>query len=82
MIRLLRATKKVAGYKQTMNTIEKGSAELVYLAKDAEEKIRTPILEACRVKGIPVVDSDSMNDLGKAVGIQIGTAVAAIIKQI
>jgi len=80
MERLLRAPKKVAGLKQTIKAVENGSARLVYLARNADEKIRTPIEELCQAKGIPVVEVDSMNDLGKAGGIQIGTATAAILR--
>ncbi len=81
MQRLQDAAKKVAGLKQTIKAVEQGKATLVFVAKDAEEKIRQSIAETSQSKGIPLVEVDSMNDLGQACGIQVGTAVAAILKQ-
>lgn len=80
MERLYNAAKKVAGLKQTIKAVEKGTASLVYVAKNADEKTRQPIAEICHAKGIPLVEADSMNDLGKACGIQVGTAAAAILE--
>lgn len=79
MHRLSKARKKTIGYKQSLKAIEKGLARLVYVARDAEEKLRSPILELCRAQGITVIEADTMNELGKAGGIQVGTAVAAIL---
>lgn len=80
MQRLVMAAKKVAGLKQTAKAVENGSAMLVYIAGDAEEKISIPIREQCRAKGIPLVETGTMNDLGKACGIQVGTATAAVLR--
>lgn len=80
MQRLTTAKKKVVGLKQSLKNIEKGLAHVVFLAKDAEEKIRRPILEVCQAQNVPVVEVQSMTELGKASGIQIGTAVAVILK--
>jgi len=80
MQRLSKAAKKVAGLKQTIKAVENGSARLVFLARNADQKTRLPIEELCQSKGILVVEVDSMNDLGKASGIQIGTAAAAILR--
>jgi len=76
---LAKAKNKVIGYKQSIKAIEKGLTQSVYLACDAEEKIRQPILEACKNRGIPVIETETINELGKASGIQVGTAVAAIL---
>lgn len=76
---LTNAKKKVIGYKQSIKAIEKGLTQTVYLACDAEEKIRQPILEACKDRGIPVIETENIIELGKASGIQVGTAVAAIL---
>jgi len=78
---LAEAKNKTLGFKQTIKKVEQGLAEKVYIAKDAEEKIVRPVLEICRIQGIPVVEAETMSELGKAGGIQVGAAVAAIIKQ-
>jgi len=79
MQRLIKAAKKVAGFKQTTKAVENGSARLVYVARDADDKIRVPVQELSQAKGVPLVEVDSMKELGQACGIQIGTAAAAVI---
>lgn len=76
---LANAKKKVIGYKQSLKAIEKEKAQTVYLACDAEEKIRQPVMEACKDRGIPVIETETMIELGKASGIQVGTAVAVVL---
>lgn len=77
---LIKAKKKAVGFKQSAKAVEKGIARLVYVARDAEEKIRQPILEMCRARGIPVEEVETMIDLGKAGGIRVGTSVVAVIE--
>ncbi len=81
MQQLTEAGKKTVGAKQSLKAIEKGSAKVVYVAGDADEKVRLPITELCRAKGIPLAEAYTMLELGRACGIQVGTAVAAILDQ-
>jgi len=81
MQRLSKAKKKTIGFKQSAKAVEKGLARMVFVAMDADDKVRTPILELCNTKGIPVVEVQTMTELGRAGGIQVGTAVAAILDQ-
>lgn len=78
---LANAAKKVVGFKQCLKAAESGQAQSVYLARDAEEKIRRPLLEICQERGIAVIEADTMAELGKASGIQVGTAAAAILRR-
>lgn len=71
--------KKVVGTKQTIKAIEKGSATQVYVAKDAEQHVVRDLLEKCKIKEIPIIYVDTMIDLGKACGIDVGAASAAVI---
>lgn len=80
MQRLMQARKKAMGFKQSLKAIERGTAQLVFLARDAEDKIRRPILEMSSSKGVPVVEVQTMAELGKAGGIQVATAVAAVLE--
>jgi len=77
---LIKAKKMTVGFKQSFKAVEKGIAHLVYVARDAEEKMRHSILEMCQMRGIPVEEVDTMANLGRASGIQVGTAVVAIIE--
>ena len=69
------------GSKQTKLAIENGQAIKVFVARDAEARLVDPIVQQCTEKGIPVVRAVSMSELGKACGIQVGAAVAAIVQK-
>ena len=73
--------KKVIGAKQTVRALEKGTAEIVYIAADADRRVVAPLLDLCRQKTIPVVDTVTMVELGKACGIDVGAAAVAVLKQ-
>ncbi|SEN60374.1 50S ribosomal protein L7ae-like protein [Lihuaxuella thermophila] len=68
------------GTKQTKKAIEQGRAEEVFVADDADPQITRSIISMCKERGIAVVHVDSMRDLGKACGIEVGAATAAILK--
>jgi large subunit ribosomal protein L7A len=77
--RLKTARKKSIGSKQTAKAMEKGSARTVFVAKDAEEHVTREIVKIAQAKGLELVQVDSMMALGKACGIEVGAAVAAIL---
>jgi large subunit ribosomal protein L7A len=79
MERLKNARIKVVGTKQTQKAIEKGQTQVVYVARDAEERIISPIARLCEEKGLELVPVDSMAELGKACGIKVGAAAAAAL---
>ncbi len=76
--RLKQARKITIGTKQTMKAVEKGEALIVYIAKDADDRVVLPLLKACEERVIEVMPVDTMLELGKASGIQVGAASVAI----
>ncbi|MDH7479452.1 MAG: ribosomal L7Ae/L30e/S12e/Gadd45 family protein [Syntrophomonadaceae bacterium] len=74
------APKKTVGTKQTLKAVEKGMARMVFIASDAEPRVTRSLLQSCESQGIPVVEVDTMAELGKACGIDVGSASAAILK--
>lgn len=78
MLEDLRQRRKTVGLKQTMKAVEANRAQVVYLAEDADEHLVAAVLAACHNKNIPVHSAESMKLLGKACGIDVGTAVAAV----
>jgi large subunit ribosomal protein L7A len=78
---LLSAKKKSVGTKQTIKALEKGFAKKVFIASDAEQHVVKSLIRDCREKGIPVIVVDSMKDLGKACGIEVGCASVALIEE-
>ena len=79
MLEELTAKKKVVGLKQTRRAVTEGCAERVYVARDADPALTEPLLQICRSRGVHAVEGHSMKELGRACGIQVGTAAAAIV---
>ncbi|HEY3364617.1 MAG TPA: ribosomal L7Ae/L30e/S12e/Gadd45 family protein [Symbiobacteriaceae bacterium] len=77
--RLKTARKKSIGTKQTSKAIEKGTTRLVFVARDAEEHVVREVLRLAGEKAVDVFMVDSMVLLGKACGIEVGAAAAAIL---
>jgi len=75
------AAKKTIGTKQTLKALEKGLAKKVFIASDAEQHVVKPLLRHCKERDIPVVMIDSMKSLGKACGIEVGCASAALVEE-
>jgi len=71
---------RVVDTKQTMKAIQAGRADVVYLARDADEHVTGPVRRECLANGITVVDVDTMAELGRACSIEVGAAVACIMK--
>jgi large subunit ribosomal protein L7A len=69
------------GTKQTAKMIESGKAIEVFVAEDADPKLTAKIVSLCQKQGIPITYLDSMKQLGKACGIEVGAAVAAALNE-
>jgi large subunit ribosomal protein L7A len=78
---LKKSKHKTVGVKQTQRALEKGNVHRVYIAKDAENHVLRPIIEICRTRGIEVLEVQTMTELGKACGIEVGAAVAALLAE-
>lgn len=70
---------KTVGLKQTMRALAANKVQVLYIAQDAEERVVSKVLDACNNKDVKVCRVESMKLLGKKCGIDVGTAVAAII---
>ena len=67
MLEELSCENRVVGLKQTRRLLAAGHAGRVFLAKDAD-----------RAGGVPAVTEFTMSQLGRAAGIAVGTAAAAV----
>ncbi len=68
------------GVKQTLKAVEKGKAQEVIIASDADPRYVAKIISMCQVKAITLSYVDSMVKLGKSSGIEVGAATVAILK--
>lgn len=80
MVSELSTSAKVVGAKQTRRTLEGGKAVKVFLAADADPRVTQPLAELAREKSVPVEQSGTMKELGKACGVAVGAAVAALVR--
>lgn len=80
MLSQLHAAEKVVGVKQSQKAVREGLANTVFIAKDAENRVIRPIEALCNENNVPIVMVDSMQQLGQAVGIDVGAAVAVMLK--
>ena len=75
MLSELKTAAKVVGVKQSRKAITGGAARAVFVAQDAEPRVVRPILELCAAHGVEVTEIPTMEELGKAAGIDVGAAV-------
>ena len=80
MLSQLKVAKKTVGLKQSLKAVENDTVEKVFIAKDAEERIVKSVIELVEEKRIDVEYVDTMKILGKACGINVGAAIACIVK--
>lgn len=69
------------GTKQATKIVELGQATEVFVAKDADPRITIKIVNLCKKMGVKVTYVESMKMLGKACGIEVGAAVAAVVNE-
>lgn len=79
--KLATARQKTVGAKQTIKAVEKDRVKLLFIARDADRHVTEPIIKICESKNIPLAKVDSMKSLGKACGIDVRCAIAAIIEE-
>ena len=68
------------GTNETTKAVERGNAQLVYVAEDVSpEEIVMHLPDIADEKGIPVVFVETQDDVGHAAGLEVGSAAAAIV---
>lgn len=81
MLSNLEKNEKVVGTKQVKRAISSGNVQVVFIANDAEEKVVSDLKILCNKKSIEIVYVDTMKELGKACGIDISAASAALLNK-
>lgn len=69
------------GTKQTVKAVELGQATEVYVAEDGDQRLTSRIVMLCNKQGVKITYVDTMLNLGKACGIEVGAAMAAVLKK-
>lgn len=74
------ARSRVVGVKQTLKAVQRGQVSIVFMAHDADVHVLRELQQACSAQGVPIVWVTSMQELGRAAGIQVGSATAAVLR--
>lgn len=77
----LKSANRVIGIKQVSKAVKRESVMSVFIADDADERVTAPLVLLCEEHGVAVEHAGSMQELGKACGIEVGAAAAAVLKQ-
>jgi large subunit ribosomal protein L7A len=72
---------RVIGTKQVKKAISRGLTPKVFIAGDAEPHITEPIRQLCFQHGVEVEMVESMQKLGDACGIDVGSATVALLNE-
>lgn len=80
MLSQLKTASKVVGVKQLKKALREGRAAHVFVAMDAEPRVIAPILDLCRETGVEVTEVATMRELGAACQIEVGAAVAGLLR--
>lgn len=75
----LGSSKCVVGAKQIRKALSAGTARQVYLAENADPVITEPLAALCQHNCVEYAWVRSMIDLGRACGIEVGAAAAAVV---
>jgi large subunit ribosomal protein L7Ae len=68
------------GTNETTKAVERGNAELVFVAEDVQpEEVVMHLPEIADEKSIPFVFVETQDDLGHAAGLEVGSAAAAVV---
>lgn len=79
MLEDLSSKDKVVGLKQVQRAVSADRAGWVFLACDADPRLTQPLEDRCREAGVPVAGGHTMAQLGRACGIDVPTAAAALL---
>ena len=69
----------VVGTKQLKKAVASGRARYVFLAENADPAITEPLEEMCSKSNIQITWVRTMAELGRACGIEVGAAAAAVV---
>ncbi|MCL8206504.1 MAG: ribosomal L7Ae/L30e/S12e/Gadd45 family protein [Actinomycetia bacterium] len=73
--------RRVVGARQTLKTLTRGAASAVFVARDADPAVLADVLKAAEAQKVPVHAVETMAELGRQCGIQVGAACAALLRE-
>ena len=77
---LKQAEQRTVGVKQTEKAVVRKAAQMVYIANDADERVTGKLFALCQEHNVPTVTTENMSEIGRACGISVKAAAAAVLK--
>ncbi len=66
------------GRRETEKRLARGECERVYVARDADPRVVADVIRLATDAGVEIVWADTMRELGRACGIDVGASVAGL----
>lgn len=76
----LNTNAKVTGLKQSQRAVTEDRARHAFIANDAEKRVTSAFRALCAAHGVEITEVETMRELGAACGIEVGAAVAVLLK--
>jgi large subunit ribosomal protein L7A len=71
----------VVGLRQSLKALKNDMVARAFMAEDAQPGVLKEFQNICREKGLEVIRFDTMKELGRYCGIDIGASAACQLKQ-
>ena len=72
--------KKVIGIKLCTKLLKSNEGKVLYVAKDANAKLISPIIQLAQEKNIDIVEISTMKELGKISGIDVKSSAVLTLE--
>lgn len=72
--------KKVIGIKQCTKLLKSDEGKALYVAKDANAKLISPIIQLAKEKNINIVEISTMKELGEISGIDVKSSTVLTLE--
>ena len=76
-----KVSRKVVGIKQVSKAVERDEAVTVYVAADAEPRLVQGLLALVEKHNVHLDESATMQELGRACGIEVGASAVALLRE-
>jgi large subunit ribosomal protein L7A len=70
---------KVIGIKQCVKALKSGKGQVLYVAKDVENKLIAPLIDLANNSNVKIESIDTMIELGKICEIEVKASAALIL---
>ena len=78
--RLKKRAMRVVGVRQTLRAVREGNAEMVFLAMDADARMRQQVEREASANGAPLQLVSTMEELSALCRMDVPSAAAAVLK--